>query len=37
MNFIFNGLTGVFNKIAETSSGLCIGIFYEPEVPESLK
>ncbi|WP_158540721.1 cyclic lactone autoinducer peptide [Romboutsia weinsteinii] len=37
MNFLFNSLADVLNKVAQQASTRCAIIFFEQEVPKSLR
>lgn len=37
MNFLFNGLSELITNIANGAATCCAFLFFEPEIPESLR
>lgn len=37
MNFLFNAVSDMLSKVAGGASTFCMIMFYEPEVPKSLR
>lgn len=37
MDFIFNSISNMLNSVAGSASTFCLLMFFEPEMPESLK